>query len=155
MKILPKICILLLIGLLVACTLNSKYEQFYTIDNSNWEKDSTLTFPVYFNHDSQAYNLSVNIRNKRDYAYSNIWLFVNIKSPNGDQLIDTAEFKLATPAGKWLGSGIGDLFDNKFTYKENISFPDSGTYIISIQQGMRDDILEGIDALGISIEKTK
>lgn len=103
----------------------------------------------------QTYNLNMHIRNKNNYAYSNIWLFVNIASPNGEQLIDTVEFTLAEPSGKWLGSGLGDLFDNKLPYKQNIAFPDSGTYQISIQQGMRDDVLNGIDAVGISIEKTK
>ncbi|MFV0555410.1 MAG: gliding motility lipoprotein GldH [Mangrovibacterium sp.] len=146
------IAILLCILSLTACRPNSKYEHFYRTDAKGWNKDSVLTFPVHFDEDLNAsYDLRLNIRNKNSYAYSNLWLFINIQSPNGEQLIDTVEFTLAEPSGRWLGSGLGDLFDNELRYKENVMFPDSGIYRISIQQGMREDVLEGIDAVGLSI----
>lgn len=135
-----------------ACHINSKYERFYSINREGWSKDSTLNFPVHFDKDKQSYDLSMHIRNTNNYRYSNIWLFVCIQSPQGEQLIDTVEFTLAEPSGKWLGSGLGELFSQQFLYKENIAFPDSGVYKISIQQAMRDETLMGIDALGISIE---
>ncbi|MFV0365933.1 MAG: gliding motility lipoprotein GldH [Mangrovibacterium sp.] len=147
--------LLCVLGACVSCNMNAKYEHFHTIAQKGWDKDSTLTFPVHFNGDQQGYDLKLHIRHKKDYEFSNIWLFVNIESPQGEQLIDTVEFTLAEPSGRWLGSGLGDLFYNELPYKQNVAFPDSGTYNIRIQQAMRDELLNGIDAIGVSIEKTK
>ncbi|MFV0290288.1 MAG: gliding motility lipoprotein GldH [Mangrovibacterium sp.] len=155
-RLLQTVAIVAVLVFYTSCEHNSTYEHFYTIDSKGWDKDSTLVFPIQVkeaNHD--VHSLQVNIRNKNDYAFSNLWLFVNIESPSGEQLIDTVEFTLASPSGKWLGTGLGDLFDNKFSYKQNIAFPDSGLYRIHIQQGMRNYQLQGIDAVGISVENVK
>lgn len=100
-----------------------------------------------------ANNVFVNVRNKGNYPNSNLWLFVKIKSPDGNCISDTIEYMLANLAGKWQGSGIGDIYDNKFPFKSNVRFPVSGEYKIEIQHGMRKSILKGISDIGVSVEK--
>jgi gliding motility-associated lipoprotein GldH len=38
-------------------------------------------------------------------------------------------------------------------YRSNVFFPNSGDYKISIQQGMRVNVLEGISDVGLRVEK--
>lgn len=138
---------------LCSCDPKKEFEAYQALDSSGWHKDSLVVFPVELKNTGGSHNLYLNIRNSGDYAFSNLWLFVTIKSPDGELLTDTVEFQLADPTGKWTGSGIGDLFDNQFIYKKNVYFPSPGTYTFSIQQGMRAEKLKGIRDIGIRIEK--
>jgi len=139
--------------LLVSCDQNRVFESYKTLDQSGWHKDSLLVFPVEVKLTGPSHNLYINLRNSGDYQFSNIWLFINIKSPDGKVLTDTVEFQLADPSGKWQGNGIGDLFDNQFDYKEGVFFPTPGIYEFTIQQGMRSENLKGIQDVGLRIEK--
>lgn len=147
------ISIVALLFAIASCKQKKEFEAYKTLNSSGWNKDSVVVFPIDLNDTTGSHNLYLNVRNNGNYEFSNLWLFVNIKSPDGKLLTDTLEFQLADPAGKWLGSGIGDLFDNQFLYKKDVYFPVSGTYEFSIQQGMRSNPLKGIRDIGISIEK--
>jgi gliding motility-associated lipoprotein GldH len=96
----------------------------------------------------------VDIRNKGNYPYSNLWLFLSIRSPDGKQVTDTVEFTLAEASGRWKGSGLGGLYDNQILYKKSVYFPHKGYYRFSLKQGMRDNVLKGINDIGIRVEKT-
>lgn len=144
-------CISLVI--LFACDPQKEFESYHSIETSGWNKDSLITFSVDLKNTAGSHNLYINLRNSGDYEFSNLWLFITIKSPDSTVLTDTVEFQLADPSGKWTGNGIGDLFDNQFEYKENIFFPVPGTYEFSIQQGMRSQRLKGIKDVGLRIEK--
>lgn len=67
---------------------------------------------------------------------------------------DTMECILANADGKWLGNGLGDIWDNKFLFKKNIKFQKPGTYEFVFNQAMRVDSLPMIIDAGLSIEKS-
>ncbi len=143
----------LLTFIFASCDSNRVFEEYETIETDGWHKDSAAVFSINLDNTEQGCNLLVNIRNNSKYPNSNIWLFIDITSPDGTMLTDTIEYTLADKTGKWTGSGIGDLFDNQFSYKQNIFFPVAGEYSISIKQGMRSTKLKGIQDIGFRIEK--
>lgn len=145
---------ILLIAGIVSCDRKRVFESYKTIGENGWNKDSVATFKVLLTDTTRNHNLYVNIRNKGTYPYSNLWLFLSIGSPDGKTLIDTVEFSLAEPSGRWKGSGIGDLHDNQILYKSSVFFPHKGKYTFQIKQGMRDNVLQGIRDIGLRIEKT-
>jgi gliding motility-associated lipoprotein GldH len=97
----------------------------------------------------------INVRNAGGYQFSNLFLFVKTTLPKGQASIDTVECNLATPEGKWLGSGLGDIYDNQILYKKNIRFLFSGKYKFEIEQAMRINPLPMIMDVGIRIEKAQ
>lgn len=149
------ILFLLIVVSLTACDRTRVFESYHEIDSKGWSKDSVVTFKFNIKDTIQAHNLFINLRNKGNYPNSNIWLFLSVDSPDGTSLSDTIEFTLADPTGKWLGSGLGDLFDNQIIYRSNVYFPQRGTYVFNIQHGMRSEMLEGIRDVGVRVEKTK
>jgi len=146
--------ILSLITGLIACDQKKVFEAYRKIDEKGWNKDSVVVFNVHLFDTIKNHNLYVNIRNKGTYAYSNIYLFLTIGSPDGVMRTDTVEFTLADPSGKWRGSGIGGLHDNQIPYKSSVYFPHKGDYKFMIKQGMRDNVLQGIRDVGFRVEKT-
>jgi len=146
--------ILSLIASLIACDQKKVFEAYRRIDEKGWNKDSVVVFNVHLSDTIKNHNLYVNIRNKGTYAYSNIYLFLTIGSPDGVMRTDTVEFTLADPSGKWRGSGIGGLHDNQIPYKSSVYFPHKGDYKFMIKQGMRNNVLQGIRDVGFRVEKT-
>ena len=63
------------------------------------------------------------------------------------------EIKLADERGKWLGSGLGDIYDYQFPVLQNIKFPKSGLYRFELEQNMRDDTLLHVKSVGVRVEE--
>lgn len=152
-KVFQFLCIGLFLAAFSACDTNRVFDEYQPIFESNWQKDSLVVFDIPISDTLQNHNLYVNIRNDVNYGYSNLWLFVEIEQPDGMAVQDTFEMVLAEPSGKWLGEGFGGLKTRRAMYRSNVFFPGSGDYKISIQQGMRDNILEGISDVGFRVEK--
>jgi gliding motility-associated lipoprotein GldH len=148
--------IMSLLGIFVcACNRKIVVEDYQALKHSEWHQDSLLVFEMNIPDSKKVYDLSFNVRNEGHYPYSNLWVFVTIVPPSGKSLTDTIELTLAKPSGEWLGSGLGDLYDQKYPFKKTVFFPEIGKYTINVRQGMRTQtgILKGIHDFGISLEK--
>lgn len=147
--------IILLLSLLkISCT-SSHFEKSFEIPDSAWSSDEIFQFNVEITDTNVPYNMYINIRNSTTYNYSNIFLFVNVLYPDNTLFTDTVEGFLADYRGEWLGKGTSNFRSNKFNYKQNIRFPQTGTYVFAIQQAMRYDVLKGISNIGLEVEQVK
>jgi len=127
------------------------YEE--TVDGT-WHRDSTFAYNFMVDDTVGFYDLFINLRNESSYRYSNLYLFVEINFPNGKRSRDTVECPLADPTGRWYGSGLGDLYDNRILYKRQRQFPLTGEYSIVIEQAMRDSVLRGISDVGFRLTRS-
>ena len=137
----------------VSCHKNDVYFQYNAVNPAGWSKDSAYTFEVPIMDTLASYNIYVNIRNRGEYPYQNMWLFLHKLTPDSIQSTDSIECYLADNRGKWLGSGIGSVYEMPVLYQQNVRFKTAGTYKYKIVQGMRDDVLAGINDIGIRVEK--
>jgi len=102
----------------------------------------------------------INVRNAESYPFRNLFLFLHTTYPKGTKTTDTIECILADEKGKWLGSGMGDLYDNSIIFKKNSRFRQTGNYKFAFEQAMRYGDKNIIDPLplimdvGITIEKS-
>jgi len=145
--------IILVSVVVVACNKNEIYFKYKAIDAKGWNKDSLYTFDVPISDTLATYNIYVNVRNIGDYPYQNLWLFLNKLTPDSVQVNDSIECYLADNRGKWLGKGVGSIFEMPVLYQQNVHFKNSGIYHYKIVQGMRDTILVGINDIGMRVEK--
>jgi gliding motility-associated lipoprotein GldH len=139
--------------LIVSCSHNDIYLQYFHVNEAGWNKDSICTFDIQVDDSTLIYNVYVNIRNRGEYPYQNMWLFLKKMSPDSVITKDTIEFYLANDHGKWLGSGVGSTYEMPVLYKQKIKFPRKGIYRYSIVHGMRDSVLSGINDVGMRVEK--
>ncbi len=153
-KLLYYFLVVALVVGVVSCDRKRVFEAYHKLDENGWNKDSVVVFNVPLTDTTKNNNLYLDIRNKGNYPYSNIYLFLTVDSPDGKSLTDTVEFILADASGRWKGSGIGGLHDNQILYKSSVYFPHKGNYTFKIKQGMRDNVLPGIRDVGLRIEKT-
>ena len=147
--------ILILLIVFTSCDSKRLFDENKEIPGTQWDKNNVISFSVSIADTVMPHNVYVNIRQNGQYQNANLYLFVNVISPAGEKLRDTINCILADSKGKWLGSGLGDLYSNQLMYKKNIKFPRSGNYIFEFEQAMRTDILKNIEDIGIRIERSE
>lgn len=143
-------CMLLILS---SCGGNDVFYQYETVPANGWHQDTAIHFNVNITDTLSHYNVYVNVRNRGEYPHQNLWLFIEQQSPDSTLFVDSINFYLADQRGKWLGSGVGSVYEMPVLYRQNIQFPDSGNYSFSFRQGMRDSVLTGLNDLGLRIEK--
>jgi gliding motility-associated lipoprotein GldH len=144
---------ILVVGLLAlsSCQQRVVYSDFRTLPIEGWHEDSVLTFETDMQDSVGTYDVLIVVRHTNQYAYQNLWLFVESYTDLGISQRDTIEATLADDYGRWLGSGIGSLYTNLYYYKEEMHYAQVGTYTYIIEQAMREDELRGIANIGLQI----
>jgi gliding motility-associated lipoprotein GldH len=141
------------IVLFTACDQNVIFEKNIELPDNRWEIKNVVTLETDIKDTISPHNLYINLRNAGGYQFSNIFLFFTTTSPSGKMERDTVELTLADPSGKWLGNGLGDIWDNRVLFKGQFRFPEKGVYRFDLEQAMRVDPLPQVMDVGIRIEK--
>lgn len=147
-------CLLFLL-LFTACNKNIVYTKYHTFQNNEWFVKDKAVFDIDITDTKSLNNISLMVRHADSYPFSNLFLFVKTKYPDGKILSDTMEIVLASQKGEWQGSGAGDIFDLKVPIKKNVRFVLPGKYEFTFEHGMRPDPLPLIMDLGFEIEKSQ
>ena len=154
MKQLVSIVALVSVFLIYGCDSSRVFEENKKIDNNEWYQNAPLVFQVPVTDTATLYNVYINIRNAGFYRFSNLYLFINTGFPGGQLQRDTLECILAAPDGRWLGEGLGDIWDSRILFKNGVRFPQTGEYRFELIQAMRTNPLPGIMDAGIRFEKS-
>ena len=153
-NIFSKLLLLILIAFIFSnCDTRGVYEKNNLIPNNIWNQDNRISFEIDVKDTVSLHDFYINIRNAGNYQFSNIFMFVNTTFPSGKSAKDTVECMLADAHGKWLGDGLGDIWDARIMFKRNVRFSQSGTYTFEYEQAMRVEKLPGIMDMGLRIEK--
>ncbi|MDD4107546.1 MAG: gliding motility lipoprotein GldH [Prolixibacteraceae bacterium] len=146
---------IILFANIYSCGNKYFFEDFQYVPEAEWHKDSAIVFDFLVSETTANFDMYINIRNNTNYRFSNLWLFIEIFQPGGEAVEDTFEIILADPSGRWLGEGFAGLKTREAVYRRQFYFPVSGEYIVKVKHGMRQDILKGINDVGIRISKVK
>jgi gliding motility-associated lipoprotein GldH len=151
----PVIFLLLCVLCLTACDDKVVLEENTQIPQAIWSSENPVSYSFDVEDTVTFHNMYINVRNGSDYAYSNLFVFIEIHFPNGKKSVDTLECFLADPSGQWYGRGFGSIYDNRFLYKERKAFPLAGDYTVVINQAMRDESLEEIYDVGFRLARSR
>ncbi|WP_029296243.1 gliding motility lipoprotein GldH [Chryseobacterium hispalense] len=142
--------------LFFSCNSSSTDEVIMNSVDNKWNKKSEQKFNLEISDPQNPKNIIFVVRNNNEYPYSNIRFIVNFTDlQTKKKQTDTLNYILAKPNGEWLGTGFGDTKETLFQYKLNYRFPAKGKYEIDLAQAMRNDILPGIEDIGVKIETAK
>ena len=148
--------LILLVGFIfLSCDPDRVYEKNIRIPDGIWDRNNPVYFEVIVQDTITPYNLYINIRNTGLYPFSNLYLFITTTAPSGHSVKDTVEIILADEKGKWLGEGLGDIWDLQRLYKQNVRFAQKGLYMFEYEQAMRMEKLPFILDAGLRVEKAR
>jgi len=144
------ICI---ISFITSCDKNRVYEKNIEVNDyvKGWNSQDKKSFEVELNDSTRLYNFYINVRHAEVYPFSNLWVMLSTKLPDGKIDSQRLEIPLADEAGNWYGDGMGDIWDYRFALTP-FYIKQTGTYTISLAHDMRMDPLPGIMDIGVRIE---
>ena len=76
------------------------YQNSKVIENNTWNKNDSVRFDFDINDTTEFYDFYFNLRTTNLYEWSNLYMFVEIGSPENQYNIDTVEFLLANSVGE-------------------------------------------------------
>ena len=118
--------------LFVSCDSKSVFDEYQSLPNQ-WNMQNELVFQFETPDTINNYNLYINLRNNKDFKFSNLYLITGLEYPNGKTIIDTLEYKMADANGELLGEGFTNVKENKLWYKgynKHFIFHEEGTYTL-------------------------
>lgn len=145
--------VFILMLVLTSCSDSTIFDEAVKLDHQGWNAADKPAFGIVVTDTTSTYSVAMHIRNHVDYRYSNLYVFMQTRFPNGNLTRDTIECILADPSGKWYGKGSGQFRDHLIVLNPAIRFPLSGTYQIELEQAMRAEPLQDIHAIGLQIRK--
>jgi gliding motility-associated lipoprotein GldH len=155
MKYIKTILFISAVLLLSSCKNNVVFSKYENFENNEWFAKNKVTFDVEMSDVNSLHDISVMVRHADAYPYSNLYLFLTTKYPDGKVTLDTLECILANQKGEWMGNGAGDIFDITIPLKQSTRFPLAGKYSFTFEQAMRTDPLPLIMDFGFEIKRSK
>jgi len=151
-KVIPFFIIILL---LASCQNDNYYQKSETIAQKGWALNQIISFKDSLSSDQpENLHFEINLRHTNIYPYQNIWLFVQTKCSDGSVRKDSINWTLSESNGRWLGSGWGSFYDVSYPLKDikvRKTKNQKRWFSIEIQHGLRDENIEGIDAVGVRL----
>lgn len=147
---------LALLVALQACGNSPFFAENTDLKGESWSGQEPVSFAFVITDTLSAYDFFIDIRNNTNYAFSNLYVFLDLT--HQDQLVirDTIELPITEASGKWTGSVSGTLVDNHFLTYPQMVFTKPGAYKIMLQQAMMgQDELAGIASVGVSLYPSK
>ncbi|MEX2597247.1 MAG: gliding motility lipoprotein GldH [Salibacteraceae bacterium] len=138
--------------LLIACSDDALVNATTPIENGDWAFEDSRKLKVEINDTLSPLNFYVLVRHGGNYAYRNLILYFKTYYPNNTYKVDTIDCPLADKSGRWFGSGLGDLLDNRIMFKRNVQLPLAGEYSFELQHAMRPDTIKEVYDIGLRIE---
>lgn len=139
----------LLLLLFASCSRPAYVDQ-HDLPVTGWHQDSALTFTVPVTDSAATYDVLLQLRTDNRYPYQNLWLFVSEQRDSTLLVCDTIECMLADDRGRWLGKG-NIHHDILLLYAAHHRFPRTGNYIYTIRQGMREELLPGVESIAVEL----
>lgn len=147
-----RVFLLLGIAALSSCDRSGIIDENKDLSGQAWHYKNRLTFDVNIDDTNRTYNLFLNVRVDNNYRYSNLFIMLHQTSPSQKITRERQELTLIDESGKWLGRGLGDLYDYQIPVWKQVRFRERGIYRFELEQNMREDTLLNIYSAGIRIE---
>ncbi len=137
--------------LMASCTDTALLDENVSIADHQWHYDDQPRLAVHVKDADKPYRVYLNLRHTPDYKYSNIFVLIHQRQPDGQDTTERVELRLAEPDGRWLGRGNGSVYAHQQLIKDSFRFPDTGEYVFTLEQNMRENPLEGVADVGIRV----
>ncbi len=140
---------------LSSCGENYILEEHFDVPNQTWTYQDSMMISVPVTDTKQRYNLYLDVTHTTEYSYQNLYVQINTKFPSGKRVEDKVSLELADDTGKWYGNCNSESCTLRIVLQANVYFKEAGEHQISIEQYMRKDALEGVQALSFRLAEAE
>ena len=146
--------VLILTLLLVSCGGQPVFEKSYSFKGNSWSQKVKPAFKIAIEDTTKAYNFTITFRVTTDYAYNNVWFYLNTKTPDGKTAREPFEIKITNSDGTWAGVKTGTVVETNLNFNRR-KLPKKGNYYFTLEQGVTMNKLDEVLDVGLRVEETK
>lgn len=154
MKVSTTLGIVAFLFILVGCSAIPVYEKVYVFENNKWDQSVKPQFSVNIDDTSKMYDFTITLRTTTDYMYSNLWIYLNSKTPDNQRSREPFEIKITDTNGEWIGKKTGSIVEHTI-YFTNRKLPVKGRYIFTIEQGITESTIDQVLDIGMVVTESK
>lgn len=139
---------------LSACESGMVFDRYGHVSERGWSKQDAVELSVPPLREGGVYEVKIGVRSTDDYPYRNISIIVQRQTfPSKAVHSDTVECKLTDDKGMRIGSGFINYQNSYDVALDHYKAGDS-IYIV-LKQNMRNEQVEGITDVGVSLRKVE
>ena len=137
-----------------SCTTVDVYERSLPVPGHAWYNSFRPTFDFTIKDTSSPYQSFLILRHNEKYHFSNIYVNISIEKPGQDSVQKfQLDLPLAGKDGKWLATGMDDIYEHRIGLFERPQYFKAGHYKFTVEQIMRENPLQNVYDVGIRVEK--
>lgn len=136
-----------------SCDQNVVYKQSVKVDNSTWSYNDKIHYTFKIQDTSSVYSLWLEVDHGTTYAYQNVYVKILTSFPDGSNKSDVVSLELANKNGLWNGKCGGSQCKVIIPLQEKTYFQKQGDYAISLEQYMRVEDLQDLNAFTLRLQK--
>ena len=149
-----KNCSSLLLGvftaLISACSNDTLFDQVEVFDGNTWEQGEQVVFEVEVEDTLRPFDFEITLRTTTDYGYSNLWIYIYSKAPDGITSQVAQRINIARPDGSWIGKASGTIVESKLIYRTQ-AFPFKGKYTFTLEQATQQNVISDVLDIGLRV----
>lgn len=145
------------IFLFAACNWTTGvFEKNQQFSSHEWASSVKPDIAFDINDTVSQYNIYIVVRHTDAYHFNNLYVRVTVKEP-GDKQGRTGDYdlQLATNGNGWIGTAMDDIYDARLLIQPKTRFRKTGTYLITLEQLMREDPLKSVLSAGLRVERVQ
>ena len=148
-----KLAVLAIIAItfiMAGCSDRPYFDKFYSFDNNEWPQHVKPVFNIEVDDTTKWYDFVLTLRTTTDYGNSNLWVFLNTKTPSGIKAREPFQIRIADEKGAWLGQKSGTTVEHQLIFRKR-KFPEIGVYEFILEQGITEERIEEILNVGLTM----
>lgn len=138
-----------------ACGPSPYYAEYEHLPSYGWTYADSLAFSFEIRDTAELYTLFLHLEHSPEFPYSNFYVRIHTRYPNGEELMQPVSLELADKTGLWFGRCGRKRCSLSIPLQSKVRFDQKGRYDLVIEQYSRRDTLPGIFALGLSLTINK
>jgi gliding motility-associated lipoprotein GldH len=138
--------------LFAGCEEAPTYEKTYAFENHEWQQNVKPSFTVDIKDVEKEYDFILTLRTTTEYKYSNLWIYMNTTTPDGQKAREPFEIKITNPDGSWIGKKTGTVVEHSLYFKRR-KMPSVGKYVFVLEQGITNSKIDEMLDIGLMVQE--
>ena len=127
------------------------FKQVDVIQDARWAYGDVYDYNFEISDTGEVYRHLLNLEFSTEYNWENLYTQIGTTYPNDSTRTDVVSFEVVSNTGAWYGECNSRRCELNIPLQENVKFPEPGEYRIAFEQYMRQEVVEGIEGIGLKV----
>ena len=138
----------------ISCSRGPVYEHYVKMQNTTWDRFDIKKFEIPVTEAAQSYDITAVVRCTESFQYDNLPFYAIITTPSGEERMREINVPVREN-GKLITDPKTSKSESRIVLWRKISMTDAGNCTITLENMIPKIQTEGIDEIGIVVEKSK